>query len=299
MRLDRLSAFPVTAFDADGELALDRYREHLRVQIDAGPAAIFACCGTGEFFSLTLDEYAAAIRAAVAEAAGALPVFAGTGYGTAVAKQYADAAREAGADGLLVLPPYLVKASQQGLLDHYRALARHAGLPLIAYQRDNAVFTADGVAALAKIPGVIGFKDGVGDLDQLQRAMAAAPSLLYLNGLPTAEVTARSYRAIGVRAYSSAVHCFAPEIAHAFEAALVRGDDVQINNLLNEFYLPLVALRDKGQGYAVSLVKAAVRSRWTDVGSVRTPLTDPTPAHLEELESIIDRGLALVRKEAA
>ncbi len=88
-----LSSFPVTAFDAAGDLALGPYREHLRHQIDAGPAAIFACCGTGEFFSLTLDEYAAAVRAAVAEAAGALPVFAGTGYGTAMASQFAAAAK--------------------------------------------------------------------------------------------------------------------------------------------------------------------------------------------------------------
>lgn len=291
MHLDRLSSFPVTAFDAAGELAAGPYRDHLRHQIDAGPAAIFACCGTGEFFSLTLDEYSVAIRAAVEEAAGALPVFAGTGYGTAMAKQFAAAAREAGADGLLVLPPYLMKPSQQGLIDHFKALAATAGLPLIAYQRDNAIFTADGAAELAQIPGVIGFKDGLGDLDLLQRIMAVAPDLTYFNGLPTAEVTARSYAAIGVRAYSSAVHCFAPEIAHAYEAGL--------DELLAEFYLPLVKLRDKGAGYAVSLVKAAVRKRWVDVGSVRSPLTDPLPEHLEELDHLLDRGLTLVRKAAA
>ncbi|MEU0091633.1 5-dehydro-4-deoxyglucarate dehydratase [Kribbella sp. NPDC006257] len=291
LQLDRLSSFPVTAFDAAGELALGPYREHLRHQIDAGPAAIFACCGTGEFFSLTLDEYAAAVRAAVAEAAGALPVFAGTGYGTAMASQFAAAAREAGADGLLVLPPYLVKPSQQGLLDHFKALAKKAGLPLIAYQRDTTIYTPETVAQLAQIPEVIGFKDGLGDLDLLQRMMAVAPELTYFNGLPTAEVTARSYAAIGVRAYSSAVHCFAPEIAHAYEAGL--------DALLPEFYLPLVKLRDRGAGYAVSLVKAAVRRRLTDVGSVRSPLTDPLPEHLEELDQILEQGLTVVRKAAA
>ena len=291
LQLDRLSSFPVTAFDAAGELALGPYREHLRHQIDAGPAAIFACCGTGEFFSLTLDEYAAAVRAAVTEAAGALPVFAGTGYGTAMATQFAAAAKEAGADGLLVLPPYLVKPSQQGLLDHFKALAKKAGLPLIAYQRDTTIYTPETVAQLAQIPEVIGFKDGLGDLDLLQRMMAVAPDLTYFNGLPTAEVTARAYAAIGVRAYSSAVHCFAPEIAHAYEAGL--------DALLPEFYLPLVKLRDKGAGYAVSLVKAAVRRRLTDVGSVRSPLTDPLPEHLEELDQILEQGLTVVRKAAA
>jgi 5-dehydro-4-deoxyglucarate dehydratase len=121
--------------------------------------------------------------------------------------------------------------------------------------------------------------------------MAVAPELTYFNGLPTAEVTARSYAAIGVRAYSSAVHCFAPEIAHAYEAGL--------DELLQAFYLPLVTLRDKGgAGYAVSLVKAAVRRRGTDVGPVRSPLTDPLPEHLEELDQLLEQGLQLVRKKA-
>jgi 5-dehydro-4-deoxyglucarate dehydratase len=220
-----------------------------------------------------------------------VPAKTGSGYGTAMAKQYAAAAREAGADGLLVLPPYLIKPSQQGLLDHFRALAASTDLPLIAYQRDNAVFTPDSVAELARIPSVKGFKDGVGDLDLLQRMMAVAPDLTYFNGLPTAEVTARSYAAIGVKAYSSAVHCFAPEIAHAYEAGL--------DELLAEFYLPLVKLRDQGAGYAVSLVKAAVRRRGIDVGSVRSPLTDPLPEHLEELDQLLEQGLTVVRKAAA
>ena len=187
-----------------------------------------------------------------------------------------------------MLPPYLIKPSQQGLLDHFRGLAATAGLPLIASPARRRALHR-GRQASPNSPGSREWsasRDGLaGDLDLLQRMMAVAPDLTYFNGLPTAEVTARSYAAIGVRAYSSAVHCFAPEIAHAYEAGL--------DELLPEFYLPLVKLRDKGAGYAVSLVKAAVRKRWTDVGSVRSPLTDPLPEHLEELDQILENGLAL------
>src|SRR5215207_9841184 len=98
MQLDRLSSFPVTAFDADGALGLDPYREHLRHQIDAGPAAIFACCGTGEFFSLTLDEYAAAVRVEYRRPRGRCPC----SPAPATAPRWPGSTRrprEAGADG--------------------------------------------------------------------------------------------------------------------------------------------------------------------------------------------------------
>ena len=85
-------------------------------------------------------------------------------------------------------------------------------------------------------PNVVGLKDGIGDVDLMTRIVTSvrgsghprAAEFLFLNGLPTAEVSARAYRAIGVRIYSSAVHCFAPNIAHTFHRALSTGDDVKI-----------------------------------------------------------------------
>ena len=84
-RLGGLLFFPVTPFDESGSVDLDVYREHLRGRLDADIAGIFACCGTGEFFSLDIDEYEACIRTTVIEAAGRIPVVAGVGYGTALA----------------------------------------------------------------------------------------------------------------------------------------------------------------------------------------------------------------------
>lgn len=116
----------------------------------------------------------------------------------------------------------------------------------------------------------------------------------YFNGLPTAELTELAYRVLGVTLYSSAVFCFAPEIALAFHAALDSGDDATVHELLDGFYVPLVELRNQGKGYAVSLVKAGVRLRGLDVGEVRPPLSEPSPAHVKELAALIERGLELV-----
>ena len=293
--------FPVTAYGADGSVDLDTYRAHVRQGVAAGAAAVFACCGTGEFHALTPEEFEACVRAAVEETAGRVPVVAGAGYGTALAVRYARLAEAAGADGLLAMPPYLVVAGQEGLLRHYREVAAATALPVIVYQRDNAVFTPETVVGLARTEGIIGLKDGLGDLDLMQRIVSAVRTevpgdFLYFNGLPTAEQTQLAYHAIGVPLYSSAVFCFAPEIALAFHRALVDGDRATAERLLDGFYRPFVELRARGRGYAVSLVKAGVRMRGLDVGEVRPPLHEPGEDHVKQLAEIIERGYALLEE---
>jgi 5-dehydro-4-deoxyglucarate dehydratase len=299
-RLDGLLFFPVTAFERGGGVNLDAYRQHLKARLQSGPAAVFACCGTGEFFSLDVDEYAACVRVAVQEAAGRVPVVAGVGYGAALAARFGAAAAAAGADGLLVMPPYLVQGDQAGLREHYRQVADRVGLDVIIYQRDNAVFTPETVAELAGHPGIVGFKDGRGDLDLMRRIVGAVRerhgegALLYLNGMPTAEMSAPAYRAMGVLGYSSAVFCFAPDLALAFYRAYRSGDDATVDRLLDGFWRPYVELRQQGAGYAVSLVKAAVRLEGLDVGPVRPPLSEPHPEHINRLAALIAAARDLI-----
>lgn len=294
--------FPVTAYGPDGSLDLATYRAHVRAGVEAGAAAVFAACGTGEFHALDPEEFEACVRAAVTETAGRVPVVAGAGYGTALAVRYARLAASAGADGLLAMPPYLVVAPQEGLLRHYREVAAATALPVIVYQRDNAVLTPATVVELARTEGIIGLKDGLGDLDLMQRTVSAVRTevpgdFLYFNGLPTAEQTQLAYRALGVTLYSSAVFCFAPEIALAFHRALTTGDDATVHRLLDGFYRPFVELRAQGRGYAVSLVKAGVRMRGLDVGEVRPPLHEPSEDHVKQLAQVIERGHALLEED--
>ncbi|MFD7283525.1 5-dehydro-4-deoxyglucarate dehydratase [Streptomyces sp. NPDC059862] len=287
-------SFPLTSFRDDGGLDLDAYRVYLADRLATAPGAVFPACGTGEFFSLDEDEYRAVVQATVELADGRLPVVAGIGYGWAQAVRFARIAEDAGADAALVLP-HLVSAPQDGLVEQLRRIAGGTRLPLIAYQRGQVAFTAASLRRVAEIPSVIGLKDGHSDLDRLQRLTFAAPEdFLFFNGAATAEIQARAYATVGVPAYSSAVHAFAPEIANAFFAALGEGDHGTVDKLLHDFYVPLVELRDRVPGYAVSLVKAAARLRGLPVGPVRAPLADPGPADLSDLEKVLDHGLSLV-----
>ncbi|MFD2418308.1 5-dehydro-4-deoxyglucarate dehydratase [Amycolatopsis pigmentata] len=292
---DGVLSFPLTPFTDSGELDPAAFRAYIRGQLEADPAAVFVACGTGEFFSLALDEYAEIVRIAVEETGGRMPVVAGVGYGWAIARQYAERAAEAGVDAVLLMPHYLVKAPIDGLVEQVRRVAEATPLPVIVYQRDYVLFDAASVALLAEIPTVIGLKDGHGDLDRLQRIRLAVPDdFLFFNGVATAEMQARAYSSIGISAYSSAVHAFAPEISRAFRTALFAGDHARVDELLRGFYQPFSDLRDRRAGYAVSLVKAAARLRGLPVGPVRAPLVDPTAEELTTLKALLDTGLDLV-----
>ncbi|MGW2827926.1 5-dehydro-4-deoxyglucarate dehydratase [Streptomyces sp. NPDC001286] len=288
-------SFPLTSFHDDGSLDPDGFRAHVAAQLATAPGAVFPACGTGEFFSLDEEEYRQVVTVAVEEAGGRVPVVAGVGYGWAQAARFARVAEDAGADALLVLPHYLVAAPQDGLVAQLERLAARTRLPLIAYQRGQVAYTPASLRRIADIPNVIGLKDGHSDLDRLQRLTLAAPEgFLFFNGAATAEMQARAYATVGVPAYSSAVHAFAPEIANAFFTALRTGDDKGVERLLRDFYVPLVELRDRVPGYAVSLVKAAARLRGRPVGPVRAPLTDPSPGDLADLKTLLASGLDLV-----
>ncbi|MCG5211801.1 5-dehydro-4-deoxyglucarate dehydratase [Streptosporangium sp. KLBMP 9127] len=290
MQLSGVLFFPVTPFDANGGLAGDVLAEHVGQGLAHGPGGVFVACGTGEFPSLSEAEHARAVRVAVETTSGAVPVIAGAGGPLGAALSQARAARDAGADGLLLMPPYLAQGPASGLIAYVREIAG-VGLPVIVYQRGPLVLDPETAVALAAVPGVIGIKDGLGDIDRMQQIVLAVRAeageeFTFFNGLPTAELTMPAYRGLGIRLYSSAVFCFAPEIAVAY----LNGDE----RLLTEFYAPLVRLRGKVPGYAVSLVKAGVRLRGLDVGTVRPPLTEPTAEHLAELERIVKTGLELV-----
>lgn len=297
MKFHGVLFFPVTPFAADGSLDEERLAQHIESGVAAGAGGVFVACGTGEFHALTAEEIERATLVAVKTTAGRVPVLAAAGGPTPVARDQAARVERAGADGILLLPPYLVSAPQQGLVRYVEEVTAATDLPVVFYQRGTARLTAETAAEIAALPGVVGLKDGIGDIERMHRivrAVRAVPGtedFQFFNGLPTAEMTAPAYRGVGVELYSSAVFAFAPEIALAFHRALAAGDDALVSRLLDEFYGPLVALRDEVPGYAVSLVKAGVTLRGLDVGGVRAPLLDPTPEHVARLSELLDHGL--------
>jgi 5-dehydro-4-deoxyglucarate dehydratase len=111
----------------------------------------------------------------------------------------------------------------------------------------------------------------------------------YLGGLPTAEVYAAAYKALGTPVYSSAVFNFIPKTAMDFYHAVANDDMATQHRLLKDFFMPYLAIRNRTQGYAVSIVKAGAKLVGHDAGPVRSPLTDLKPAEMQELDALIKR----------
>lgn len=285
-----LLSFPVTHATADLAFDEDAYREHVAWQSSFDAAGLFAAGGTGEFFSLTPDEVGRVVRAAVA-AAGDTPVLASAGYGTSQAVAMARDAEAAGASGLLLLPPYLTEAPQEGLAEHVKAVCAATSLGVIIYHRANAKYTYDTTARLAdECPNLIGFKDGVGNVDLMTRVYARlGERLLSIGGLPTAETYALPYLEMGVTTYSSAIFNFAPRWALDFYAAVRARDAATVYRKLDEFVLPYIEIRDRRAGYAVSIVKAGLRAVGRDAGPVRPPLADLTANEFDELSTLVEK----------
>lgn len=294
--------FPVTPFTADGTFNTELYIRLVQEGVAAGAGAVFAACGTGEFHALGAAEHAAVLQATKRAVNGTVPVFAGIGGPLGALPAQIQAAEAAEVDGLLLLPPYLVEGPQRGLVKYVADAAGLTSLPVIVYSRDNSVFDPGSIPALAAIANVMGYKDGAGDLESIGRATviarqstaASGKSFLFFNGMPAAETTVRAYSAAGVDLYSSSAFSFAPEISGAFYRAFCSGDDATLDLLLETFYFPLAEIRSRVPGYGVSLIKAGLRLRGVDAGSVRAPLVDPTPDDVEAMRVVLDAGLALV-----
>ncbi len=160
---------------------------------------------------------------------------------------------------------------------------------VIQYNRANSVLNEDTLARVAdRCPNLVGFKDGVGDLELMMKVYAKlGDRLTYIGGLPTAETFALPYLEMGVTTYSSAIYNFMPEWAVAFYKAVRAKDQAAVVKGLNDFVFPYLKLRDKGRGYAVSIVKAGLRSVGRPAGHVRSPLHDLNEAEQAELDALI------------
>jgi 5-dehydro-4-deoxyglucarate dehydratase len=137
-------------------------------------------------------------------------------------------------------------------------------------------------------PNLVGFKDGIGEIElmvTIRRKLG--DRFAYLGGLPTAEVYAAAYKALGVPVYSSAVFNFIPKTAMDFYHAIAKGDHETTNRLLDSFFLPYLEIRNRKPGYAVSIVKAGAKIVGHDAGPVRPPLVDLNADEVARLEGLI------------
>jgi len=286
-----LLSFPVTDFNAQGDFNPAGYVKRLEWLAPYGASALFAAGGTGEFFSLAASEYSQVIKTAVDTCATSVPILAGVGGATRQAIEYAQEAERLGAKGLLLLPHYLTEASQEGVAAHVEAVCKAVNIGVVVYNRNVCRLNADLLEKLAeRCPNLIGYKDGLGDIElmvSIRRRLGERFS--YLGGLPTAEVYAAAYKALGVPVYSSAVFNFVPKTAMAFYNAIARDDHATVAKLIDDFFLPYLDIRNRKAGYAVSIVKAGARIAGYDAGPVRTPLTDLTADEYQQLAALMDK----------
>jgi 5-dehydro-4-deoxyglucarate dehydratase len=285
-----LLSFPVTDFDAQGNFRADTYTERLEWLAPYGASALFAAGGTGEFFSLTKSEYSNVIKTATETCKGKVPILAGAGGATRVAIEYAQEAERNGAQGILLMPHYLTEASQEGVAAHVEQVCKAVPkMGVIVYNRANSKLNADMLEQLAdRCDNLIGFKDGVGEIEAMVTIRRhLGDRFSYLGGLPTAEVYAAAYKALGVPVYSSAVFNFIPKTAMDFYRAIAADDHATVGKLIDEFFLPYLKIRNRRAGYAVSIVKAGAKLVGHDAGPVRAPLTDLTEEEYAQLDVLI------------
>ncbi|MDR5828151.1 5-dehydro-4-deoxyglucarate dehydratase [Caballeronia sp. LP006] len=287
-----LLSFPVTDFDSQGNFRADTYAERLEWLAPYGASALFAAGGTGEFFSLTQPEYSQIVKTATEVCRGKVPILAGAGGPTRTAIAFAQEAEKNGAQGILLMPHYLTEASQEGIAAHAEEVCKAVPkMGVIIYNRANSKLNADMLERLAdRCPNLIGFKDGVGEIEPMvtiRRRLGDRFS--YLGGLPTAEVYAAAYKALGVPVYSSAVFNFIPKTAMDFYRAIAADDHETVGKLIDDFFLPYLAIRNRRAGYAVSIVKAGAKLVGHDAGPVRAPLTDLTEEEVAQLDVLIKK----------
>jgi 5-dehydro-4-deoxyglucarate dehydratase len=288
---DGLLSFPVTDFDQQGNFNPKGYAERLEWLAPYGASALFAAGGTGEFFSIDGHEYPEIIKTAVQTCKGKVPIIAGAGGSTRFAIECAQEAEHQGAHGILLLPHYLMEAGQEGLIAHVEQVCKSVKFGVIVYNRNVTKLTPESLAILAeRCPNLIGFKDGVGNIEIMSSIyMKMGDRFSYLGGLPTAEVYAAAYKALGTPVYSSAVFNFIPKTAMDFYRA-VKNDDLKTqHHLLREFFMPYLKIRNRDPGYAVSIIKAGAKIVGHDAGPVRAPLVDLKPAEYEELAALIKK----------
>jgi len=284
-----LLSFPVTDFDSAGEFRPATYAQRLEWLMPFGATVLFAAGGTGEFFSLTSADYSSVVGTAVNTCRGRVPIVAGAGGPTRQAIAFAQEAERLGAQGILLLPHYLTEAGQEGLAAHIEAVCSAVKFGVIVYNRGACRLQAATLAGLAeRCPNLVGFKDGIGEIElmvSIRRKLG--DRFAYLGGLPTAEVYAAAYKAIGVPVYSSAVFNFIPKTAMDFYRALAAGDHTTTDRLIDSFFLPYLEIRNRKPGYAVSIVKAGARLVGHDAGPVRPPLVDLSDEECTRLDELI------------
>jgi 4-hydroxy-tetrahydrodipicolinate synthase len=216
----------VTPMHADGSLDLPRLRKLVDWHVAEGSDGLVVVGTTGESPTVSFDEHCTLIRTVVDETAGRIPVIAGTGANsTSEAIELAQFAREAGADAHLSVVPYYNKPTQEGLYQHFKAIAEAVALPLILYNvpgRTVADLSNDTALRLAQVPNIVGIKDATGNIERGTDLIKRAPEgFAVLSG---DDASALALTLLGGKGTISVTANVAPRLMHEMIAAALAGN---------------------------------------------------------------------------
>lgn len=293
---DGLLSFPITDLDKEGKFNADTYAARLDWFVTHKVSSVFVAGGTGEFFSLSENEYKKIVAVTAATVKEKIPMISSIGRSIPDAIAYAHIAEDAGMNALLLMPPYLTECPEDGTYEYAKTIMNNTNLPVIYYNRANGVLSSKYIQKLAdNCNNFIALKDGTGNIQELNDTIKSVGNRLsYIGGVPTAEIIAEAYLSIGVNTYSSAAFNFVPDLANLFYSNLRAGNKENVAKILKEFFIPFVRLRSKKNGYAVSLIKAGATIIGKSAGDVRAPLTMPLQEEIEVLEQLIEHAAKIV-----
>jgi len=273
---------PVTPFSTDlTRVDVGGLGANLEYILERGARLLYPCGNTGEFTSLSLDEWSTVVETTIAVAAGRAAVVPGIGHGYTAAREMLQRAASLGAAGALVMPPHPTYLADAGLIAHSAGLADEDALPLVVYKRGGWP-SSDGIIELVNQVPVAGVKDGETDVSAFARYVSASPSgVVWTCG--TAERYAPFFATAGARGFTSGLANVAPHLSLDMQQALER-EDIATALELRERCLPFEELRARhGSANNVAAVKTALDARGLAGGRVRPPMRDldePTAAEV-------------------
>lgn len=278
----------ITPFTADGKVNEKVLAEIIEYQISHSTDAIVICGTTGESATLDHNEHTQAIKVAVDVTAGRIPVIAGTGSNdTAYALKLSNDAEKLGVDGLLMVTPYYNKASQEGLIKHFNYVADRVSTPIILYNvpsRTGCEIKPETYAELAKHKMIYAAKEATGNLSSIAKTISLVPEDFSIYSGNDDQIT--PIMSLGGKGVISVLSNILPQVAHDIAQSALDGDfkksaELQLKylELCNAMFMDVNPIP----------VKVAMRMMGIDVGPLRLPLCDMTPANTEKLKSVLQK----------
>ena len=270
----------------DGAIDEPALRDLIEWQIQNGVDGIVPCGSTGESATLTHAEHERVIRIAIEQARKRVPVVAGTGSNsTAEAIRLTTFAREAGADGALLISPYYNKPTQEGIVKHYKTIAQSVSLPLIVYNipgRTGSNILPETLARLADVPNIVGVKEASGSMEQVSDIhRLCGERLTILSGDDSLTLP---LMALGGKGVIAVITNIMPRETRELAAAALAGDFARARELHYRM-LPLMRVLFLETNPIPVKYAASLMGKCT--AEMRMPLTTMSPGPAEKLRGVM------------